>query len=312
MTSKTIVTTTINEPTEALKLYMSMKSWSVIIVGDNKTPHESYASLPSHCAYLSPHDQSRLFPRLSESIGWNCIQRRNIGFALAVREGATLIATVDDDNIPSEGWGDTSAMDGKLEVQEFEANSSGWFDPISVTSEPTLWHRGFPIQELQNRTFPKAGKNSNKVFDVQANFWNGDPDIDAICRMEHAPNSSFEGPFPFSSSGMTPFNSQNTIVRRHVMRDYFMFPKVGRMDDIWASFHAQTMGHQVVFDRPTVTQDRNDHDLTTDFSGEILGYLNNYKMMPEIRNNPGTLAKFMDAESWKAFMNYQEVIDQVS
>lgn len=312
MTSKTIVTTTINAPTEALKSYMAMEGWSVIIVGDNKTPHDSYASLPSHCVYLSPHDQSQLFPRLSESIGWNCIQRRNIGFALAVREGSTLVATVDDDNIPSEGWGDTSAMDGELEVQAFEANSNGWFDPISVTSEPALWHRGFPIQELQNRTFSKAEKNSKKVFDVQANFWDGDPDIDAICRMEHAPNSSFKGPFPFSSSGMAPFNSQNTILRRSVMRDYFMFPKVGRMDDIWASFYAQAMGHRVVFDRPTVTQDRNVHDLTNDFAGEILGYLNNYKMMPEIRSNPEVLAKFMDPVAWRAFMTYQEVIDQVS
>ncbi len=27
---------------------------------------------------------------------------------------------------------------------------------------------------------------------MQADFWNGDPDIDAICRMEHAPECKFD------------------------------------------------------------------------------------------------------------------------
>ena len=36
---------------------------------------------------------------------------------------------------------------------------------------------------------------------VSADFWNGDPDIDAICRMEYRPDCKFdEKYFPFSSN----------------------------------------------------------------------------------------------------------------
>ena len=42
----------------------------------------------------------KIAPRLSRLIGWNCIQRRNIGYVYAKKNGAKFIASVDDDNIP--------------------------------------------------------------------------------------------------------------------------------------------------------------------------------------------------------------------
>ena len=38
--------------------------------------------------------------KLSQLIGFNCIERRNFGFLLAKKLGAEIIATIDDDNIP--------------------------------------------------------------------------------------------------------------------------------------------------------------------------------------------------------------------
>ena len=38
---KIIVTTTINEPTEALIKYSNFKDWKLIIVGDLKTPQKN-------------------------------------------------------------------------------------------------------------------------------------------------------------------------------------------------------------------------------------------------------------------------------
>ena len=50
-------------------------------------------------------------------------------------------------------------------------------------------------------------KNLGKKFintDVQASFWNGDPDIDAICRLEHKPCCFFdEKYFPFSTNTLS-------------------------------------------------------------------------------------------------------------
>ena len=42
---KIIVTTTIKEPTKAILKFCEKKDWSFIIVGDKKTPHESYYKL---------------------------------------------------------------------------------------------------------------------------------------------------------------------------------------------------------------------------------------------------------------------------
>ncbi len=59
-----------------------------------------------------------------------------------------------------------------------------------------------------------ARKTRKRVHvDIQADFWNGDPDIDAVCRMEHAPECDFDpAAFPIASNRLSPFNSQNTFL----------------------------------------------------------------------------------------------------
>ena len=95
--NKYIVTTTINSPTLATIKYSRKEDWTLIVVGDTKTPHQEYEDLD--CIYLSPEYQEKTYPELSETIGWKSIQRRNIGFVEAYNRGADVIATVDDDNI---------------------------------------------------------------------------------------------------------------------------------------------------------------------------------------------------------------------
>ncbi len=56
-----------------------------------------------------------------------------------------------------------------------------------------------------------------------------------------------------------------------------------RMTDIWRSFVAQriawTCGWGILFHESTVRQERNEHDLLKDFSDEVVGYLDNHKIM---------------------------------
>ena len=56
--------------------YSRMDDWELIVVGDKKTPHYDYNNL--NCVYLSPEYQEETYPELSEVIGWNSIQRRNL------------------------------------------------------------------------------------------------------------------------------------------------------------------------------------------------------------------------------------------
>jgi hypothetical protein len=269
MSRKAIVTTTINAPTEATRKYAKMEGWDFIVVGDISTPHAEYQALEG-CTYLTPQFQETLDKSLSDMIGWKNIQRRNMGFVYANKEKYDLIATVDDDNIPFDTWGE---LFSSKKVSKYTP-ACKFFDPLSVTNYPHLWHRGFPMQHVheKNKDIVHTIVDAPK-FDIQANLWNGDPDVDAICRMVHAPECTFNSDWYFSDK-IGPFNSQNTILSSRVLRDYFVFDKVGRMDDIFASYLVQKMGYKVVFGPATVYQARNEHDLTVDMKKEYIGYEN--------------------------------------
>ena len=125
---KYIITTTINHPTEATLKFCDIaknKDWTFVIVGDTKTPHDEYKVLENNnVVYLTPEQQEELYPELSETIGWKSIQRRNIGFVYAYHNGADIIATVDDDNIPYDNWGDNVYVGQEIEVDLYENISS--------------------------------------------------------------------------------------------------------------------------------------------------------------------------------------------
>ena len=130
--TKVIVCTSINPPTEAIAQYDSMPDWTLVVVGDKKTP-ANYSL--ENGIYLSPDEQRALAPDLSEAIGWNCIQRRNFGFLVARQLNAELIAVVDDDNIPLDNWGTSVRVGQETEVTEFITDDPA-FDPIGATNYP--------------------------------------------------------------------------------------------------------------------------------------------------------------------------------
>lgn len=302
--SKVIVTTTINPPTIALKKFAALEGWHLVVVGDLKTP------APYHiegATYLAPADQEKIAPKLSELLGWNCMQRRNIGFIWAARQGAAMIATVDDDNIPYEGWGSAPLVNTTIEVDEYATRVPA-FDPVGATEFKHLWHRGYPLQWLQDRDYSKKTRRTVTV-DVEAGFWNGDPDIDAICRMEHKPNTEFShDSFPFMGNAIAPFNSQNTILSARAFPDYFLFPRIGRMDDIWGAFWLQAKGYNVVFSKPSVFQDRNEHDLTVDFRAELLGYTQSHLMLTKLKEGgPEAMWEFLPEKSRATYEAYREL-----
>jgi hypothetical protein len=268
---KFIVITTIYEPTEATRRFCALPGWQVIVVGDLKTPHAAYADLD--CIYLHPDEQQDKYPALSDAIGWRSIQRRNIGFVEAWHRGADIMATVDDDNIPYDHWGQDLLVGRTIEADLHEP-ALDIFDPLSVTASNHLWHRGYPIEYLTRKNEVMArGKVQRDVL-VQADLWDGDPDVDAIARLSHRPEVRYdEITGPYCSNRVGPFNSQNTFLAREVIPYYVVFPHVGRMDDIWGSYFLQCLfPDSVVYNRASVYQDRNEQDLITNLENEVIGY----------------------------------------
>jgi hypothetical protein len=298
-----IVTTTINPPTEAIFRFDAMPNWHLVVIGDLKTPPDYRLA---NGTYLGPDDQERYDKRLSDAIGWNCIQRRNIGLCVARDLGADVVAVVDDDNIPLPGWGEELLIGRETEVTYFLTDLPA-FDPIGATNHSQLWHRGYPLELLARRDYSRSERRS-VVADVQADFWNGDPDIDAVCRMEHAPDCCFDPAcFPLAADKPAPFNSQNTFLSAALLGDYFLFPHVGRMDDIWAAYYVQALGRQVVFCRPSVIQARNPHDLLRDMRQELLGYENNLALLGELATDPEAIVSYLPGRAvhaWRLFRRH--------
>jgi len=279
-----------------------MKEWELVVIGDKKTPADYKLERGQ---YITPEVQEKYDRKLSDAIGWNCIQRRIFGMLWAHDMGADIVAVVDDDNIPQPSWGEDLLVGREVEVNYFETDLPA-FDPVGATNHSKIWHRGYPLQLLPKRDYSRKSRRKIKV-DVQADFWNGDPDIDAVCRMEHAPVCDFNPScFPIAANKMGPFNSQNTFLSGKLLKDYFLFPHVGRMDDIWAAYYVQALGAKVVWAKASVFQERNVHNPVRDMIAEYCGYENNLELVNKIAADPDSIVQYLPGRSVEAFRLYRK------
>ncbi len=270
-----------------------MKDWELVVIGDKKTPKDYKLS---RGIYVTPEMQEEYDKPFSDAIGWNCIQRRNFGLLWAHDMHADVIAVVDDDNIPQAGWGENLMVGNEVEVNFYQTDLPA-FDPVGATNHKHIWHRGFPLELLPKRDYSRKNRRKMKV-DVQADFWDGDPDIDAVCRMEHAPECKFDDSFfPIASNRLSPFNSQNTFIAGYMLKDYFLYPHIGRMDDIWAAYYVQSKGWKVAYAKASVYQERNIHDLTRDMKQEYIGYENNLRLVKDLAADPRSIVGYLPGQA---------------
>ena len=108
----------------------------------------------------------------------------------------------------------------------------------------------------------------------------GDPDVDAIYRLVDNTPCYFrdDPPVVLSRGTLSPFNSQNTAVRRELFALLYLPCTVTfRFTDILRSLVAQPImwahGYTLGFTAATVVQIRNPHDYLRDFESEIPCYL---------------------------------------
>ncbi len=274
-----LITTTINIP-GVLALYRrfdpgaSVRFFCAI---DTKTPRgiRQFLDNLGNCECIEATDY-----KCDQIIGWNSIQRRNLALLEALRWGADIIVSTDDDNIP---------IDPNYFIQ-FERLLDGfnhplfsglqacgdWFD-VGQFLQPPAIHRGFPVEIMPN-TF--LDHSIDARIGVAAGMVLGDPDTSAVERIARSPRVS--GVAEILKSGLvvdpttkTVFNSQNTGFIRELGPAMMMWPGVGRYDDIFASLLCQRVmrdrGLMVHFGRPFVYQQRNNHDLVNDLKQELFG-----------------------------------------
>ena len=85
-----------------------------------------------------------------------------------------------------------------------------------------------------------------------------------------------------------PFNSQATAIRGDLAPAFFMWPGVGRYDDIWASYLMRAImdvrNDVVAYGEPLVRQVRNEHDLFKDLEAELFGMRHTEALVKVLRH----------------------------
>lgn len=296
-----LVTTTINVPhllseyvKDAIRFKRDIEQF--IVVGDKKTPSDAVTfckrledELGIKCIFLSVEDQEKYLNRWHEFknfLPWNCIQRRDVGLVYAFYEGsADIVITIDDDNLLSQQdyFGHHDIVGNRQNLKIVSADS-GWWNVCEMLEEARgipFYHRGYPYSKrwMTDEDKKSIKEVSGRVV-VNAGLWLDDPDVDALTRLYFPvraikPSPFFEDKLACDIGTWSPFNSQNTAILREAIPAYFIFPHVGRYDDIWASFVfryiSDFVGDFVTYGSPIVCQRRNPHDYLKDFDAERFG-----------------------------------------
>jgi hypothetical protein len=80
------------------------------------------------------------------------------------------------------------------------------------------------------------------------------------------------------------------------------------MDDIWASYYLQSVGHRVVYNRASVTQLRNQHSFLKDFENEVIGYSKNLELIQALKSDSRNIKNFLPSRSFEAWQAYIEAV----
>ncbi|KAF5051009.1 STELLO glycosyltransferase [anaerobic digester metagenome] len=277
MGKNAIVITTIFPPTEAIRRFSRFNDFDLVVVGDKKTPRDWELN---RCQYLSIADQENLKYDLIKNLPFDHYCRKMVGYLYAISQGAEAIVDTDDDNIPKNTWA----------FPDFDSNyrmtrqDLGFINTYNFFTDQFIWPRGFPLQRIRSES-GQAPEIDLELRYTRVGVWqglaDGDPDVDAIYRLTDNTPCFFRSapPVVLGRGTISPFNSQNTMVRRELFPLLYLPAFVTfRFTDILRGLVAQPImwakGYTLGFTEATVVQERNEHDYLKDFESEIPCYLN--------------------------------------
>jgi hypothetical protein len=270
----------------------------------------------------------KAFPELDASIPYRSDARRNVGYLQAFADRADVVISVDDDNFPqsdSPFFVEHGSVGTVCELPD-GVSDTGWFNLGCLLTavdrhgvERRLFPRGFP--------YGVRGRDNSRVSEtrararvaVNAGLWLGEPDVDAISRLESGfESTSFAGISCWLGKGQRcPINSQNTAVSWQALPAYYFVLQrrpvgglpIDRFGDIFSGYFvelcAEAVGERVRVGTPLVRQARNPHNLFRDLSQELPGVVL-LESMSELLARPLTPA----ADYVSAYRELAERIDQ--
>ena len=270
---KWIVVTTIQYPTEQLKKLSRIPGWSLVVVGDKKTPADWYLE---NCEYLSPERQLSLGYDLAPLLPWNHYSRKNIGYLFALERGASIIYETDDDNEILDGL---SPCCSECFIPEI-CGQDRYVNMYAYFGHPEVWPRGFPLNFIHHANLLSVSSPKRCFLGIEQGVVNGSPDVDALFRLTQDKEVVFETKPACSlpPGSFCPMNSQNTFFYPKAFFTLYLPSFVSmRVSDIWRGYIAQKLlwdvNVRIAFSGPSVFQKRNEHCLLHDFYLEQALYL---------------------------------------
>ncbi len=277
MGKRAVVITTIQYPTPGVIAISELlgATYNIVIIGDKKSPPDYSAK---NVCFYNINEQKNTGFHLETALPFNHYARKNIGYLIAIRNGAELILETDDDNIPYQTFG----KDLNYDVDGELITAKGWFNVYKEFTSENIWPRGLPLERI-NQEVTTDRESCTKRAHIQQFLADKHPDVDAVYRLSQPYREiqfSQRKPVILNQGTLCPFNSQNTVTFEEAFPLLYLPSYVSfRMTDIWRSFISQAIiwskGWFVSFHSSTVFQERNVHDLLNDFELEIPGYLKN-------------------------------------
>lgn len=267
----TICVTSIHEPEPDFLKYRAIYDSEIYWVGDRKSP----AIISKAVRSITLQDQLDIkdlsIPKL---LPIDHYSRKNIGYLIALRDGAEWVLDTDDDNFPS-----TPYKKFPLETCDCTVltDAKGRVNIYKYYTDHNVWPRGLGYQ------FDEAQPLSTDAACDSVAVWqglaDGDPDVDAVYRLARLGEVNFDpAPILVLDEGLyCPFNSQNTMWKaRYLTYAYLPSTVTFRFTDILRGYVAQRAlwAHEcrLGFIGPNVFQERNEHDLLKDLESELIMY----------------------------------------
>lgn len=280
-----VVITSISSPNKVMnKLADGCREngYTFIVIGDESSPCGFHLE---GCEYFSIKDQINTGLKLAEMCPVRHYARKNIGYLIAIKNGAEIIIETDDDNMPY----DTFWRKPKRIFVEKTVENTGWINIYRYFSDANIWPRGLPLEKINTEIAAFESLRTRQMDClIQQGLSDENPDVDSIYRLIMPLPQYFrkDRRVVLAKNTWCPINSQNTTWWRDAfallyLPSYCSF----RMTDIWRGFIAQKIAHVngwgILFHEPTAVQQRNYHNLIHDFRDEISGYLNNSEICSE-------------------------------
>lgn len=274
-----LITTTINRA-DVLAVYRQLGPEVMFFVtGDRKTPDQEVVALleGGPHAYYGIDYQHKLGYKCSRLLGENNDSRRNIALLEALKWGAEIIVSIDDDMIPFDGFFEQIEYRFSGPFAGLQIGVPGkWVDAGQFTVPPAP-QRGLPFgPDVRNSVSSIAGAD---IGIVQGGIF-GVPDTDAWFAETNEPfitgaSGILNSGFVAHPHAHAVFNSQFTAFSRELAPGFAQFyPWQKRNTDIFASLIMRRLARE--------------RDLYT-FYGPPFGFHN---------RKPRDLMKDMQAEEW--------------